>query len=44
MEDIPWEGVFLLLFPRAVGIPGQDVGGLRVGSFPCHGEEGMPGR
>ena len=28
MEEIPWEGVFLLLFPRAVGIPGQDVGAL----------------
>lgn len=34
MEDIPWEGVFLLLFPRAVGIPGQDVGGAPGGQLP----------
>lgn len=33
MEEIPWEGVFLLLFPRAVGIPGQDVG-APVGQLP----------
>lgn len=33
MEEIPGEGVFFLLFPRAVGIPGQDVG-APVGQLP----------
>lgn len=33
MEETLWEGIFLLLLPRVVGLPGQDVGAL-VGGLP----------
>lgn len=41
MEETLWEGIFLLMLPRVVGLPGQDVGGALVGWFPLPRRRGV---